>query len=152
MSFFIEGLTPQGRKFFKELEKLGNLQVHVGFQGDETYEDGTSLAEIAAFNELGTSTIPARPFMKQSFKDHEKDLKETCMQVGKMLSEGATVDKALNMLGTTVKGLVQSEMVEGKFAPNAPATIKKKGSSTPLIDTGYMRQSINYVISNGEDE
>lgn len=32
------------------------------------------------------------------------------------------------------------------WAPNTPATIKAKGSSRPLIDTGEMRKSIIYVV------
>ena len=30
----------------------------------------------------------------------------------------------------------------GEWTPNAPSTIKKKGSSSPLIDTGALRQKI----------
>jgi len=32
------------------------------------------------------------------------------------------------------------------FPPHPPETKKQKGSDKPLIDTGRMRQSINYVI------
>lgn len=32
------------------------------------------------------------------------------------------------------------------WPPNAPSTIKAKGSSTPLIDTGALRASITYVV------
>lgn len=33
-----------------------------------------------------------------------------------------------------VRGLVQETIKEGEFSPNAPSTIKKKGSDKPLID------------------
>lgn len=33
-----------------------------------------------------------------------------------------------------------------KWPPNAPSTIKRKGSSRPLIDTGQLRASISYVL------
>lgn len=42
--------------------------------------------------------------------------------------------------------MIQKEIVNGDFVPNSPETIKRKGSDKPLIDTGRMRQSINYVI------
>ncbi len=33
-----------------------------------------------------------------------------------------------------------------RWAPNAPSTIKRKGSDRPLIDTGAMRKSITFVV------
>ena len=48
-------LTPAGKKFFRELKRLADLEVQVGFQGDQQYEDGTSIAEAAAYNEFGSS-------------------------------------------------------------------------------------------------
>lgn len=32
------------------------------------------------------------------------------------------------------------------WAPNAPSTIRRKGSSQPLIDTGSLRAAITYVV------
>lgn len=146
MALGFSNMTPEGKRYFRELEKLAKLEVRVGFQGDETYEDGTSLAEVAAYNELGTSDTPARPFMKQSFEKHEKELQAACDRVNKAIVGGASAEQALDGLGVTVKGIVQEEIVDGGFAPNAPSTIKKKGSERPLVDTGHMRQSVNYVV------
>ena len=49
-------------------------------------------------------------------------------------------------IGAFQKGLIQERIVEGSFTTNAEATIRKKKSATPLIDTGRMRQSVNFVI------
>ena len=49
---------------------------------------------------------------------------------------------------------MQDKITSGSFAPNAESTIKKKGSSKPLVDTGRMRKSVNYVIQkkgSGDD-
>jgi len=146
MGFGFSDLTPEGRRYFEALKKLSELEVQVGFQGDQTAEDGTSLAEIAAYNELGTSTIPARPFMKQSFENHEDELRAACERVNAALASGKSVEQALDALGVAIKGLVQTEIVDGGFTENAPSTIKKKGSDKHLIDTGSMRQSVNYVV------
>ena len=140
-------LTPEGKKFFRELKKLMKMEVAVGFQaGEATEENGADLVDIAAFNELGTSSSPARPFMKQSFENHEDVLKKACERVNNAVNSGGSAEQALNALGVDLKGLVQEEILEGGFVPNAPATIKKKRSDTPLIDTGTMRQSVNYVV------
>lgn len=139
-------MTPEGKRYMKQLKQLAELEVCVGYQDGETYDDGTSLAEVAAYNELGSSTSPARPFMRQSFENHESELQKACDDVNATLSKGGTAEQALNRLGVFCKGLVQEEIVEGGFAPNAESTIKQKGSAQPLIDSGLMRQSVNYVV------
>ena len=146
MGFGFSDLTPEGKRYFEALKKLSELEVQVGFQGDDAYEGGTSTAEVAAYNELGSSDTPARPFMKQSFENHEDELRAACERVNATITSGGSVEQALNALGVAVKGLIQTEIVDGDFAENAPSTIKKKGSDRPLIDTGTMRQSVNYVI------
>ena len=139
-------LTPAGRKFFRELKKLQDLEVQIGFQGDQKYEDGTSIAQVAAVNEFGASDIPERPFMRQSFENHEGELQAACDAAQRLVSSGGSAEQALQQIGVVAKGLVQDEIVNGGFAPNAESTIKKKGSEQPLIDTGTMRQSVNFVV------
>ena len=138
-------LTPAGRKFFRELKKLQDLEVQVGFQGDQKYEDGTSIAEVAAYNEFGSSDTPERPIRRQSFENHEAELKAGCEAANRIVNSGGSAEQALQQLGAMAKGLVQDEIVNGDFAPNAESTIQKKGSEQPLIDTGTMRQSVNFV-------
>lgn len=146
MSFGFDDMTPEGKRYFRELEELVKLEVVVGFQNGQNYEDGVSLAEVAAWNEFGDSKVPARPFMRQSFENHEKELQEACDNVNKQLIAGGNARQALEQVGVFLKGLVQTEIVEGGFAPNSPSTIAMKGSDRPLIDSGYMRQSVNYLV------
>lgn len=144
-------LTPEGKKYFKELEKLLNMEVKVGFQsGQATYEDGTDLVEVAAYNELGTSDTPARPFMKQSWENHEDRIRKASTQANKVVNDGGSAETALKQLGVFARGVVQDEIRSGKFEPNAESTIRRKGSNKPLIDTGFMRQNVNYVIEKKE--
>ena len=107
MAFGFTDLTPEGKRYFKELEKLMKLEVQVGFQaGEKTYEDGTDLVDVAAYNEYGTSDTPARPFMKQSFENHEDELQKACDRVNQALNRGGTAEAGLKELGVFVKGLV----------------------------------------------
>ena len=57
-------------------------------------------------------------------------------------------EQALGQLGEMTKGDVQTEIRSGDFAPLKPATIKRKGSSRPLIDTGQMVQSIAWELGD----
>ena len=146
MGFGFTDLTPEGKKYFRELKKMTDMEIQVGFQGDQKYEDGTSIAQVAAVNEFGASDIPERPFMRQSFENHEGELQAACDAAQRLVSSGGSAEQALQQIGEVAKGLVQDEIVNGGFAPNAESTIKKKGSEQPLIDTGTMRQSVNFVV------
>lgn len=143
--------TKAGRKFRQEIEKLKKLEVRIGYQrGEENIEsegESADLCDIAVYNELGTEDIPSRPFMRDSVDSHEEQIKAFLKKQMAMLAKGqTTAEQMLKSIGVFQKGLVQAEIVDGDFEPNAPSTIKRKGSDKPLIDTGKMRQSVNFVI------
>ena len=146
--FGFEDLTPEGQRILGELEKLTKLEVAVGYTADQTYNDGTSLAEVAAYNELGSSTTPPRPFIKQTLEDKEDEIDAMKKDASQAVENGMSAENVLKEIGVKVKGIIQEGIVDGDWEPNAPSTIKRKGSSQPLIDTGHMRQSVNYVVRN----
>lgn len=140
-------ITPEGRRFLGQIEQLKKLQVQVGFQaGAAADEDGVDIANIAMWNELGTSRSPARPFMRKSVDENKDKIKAMCARQLKRLAQGASAEDILEKIGVFQKGLIQRKIVDGTFEPNAASTIRKKGSSRPLIDTGRMRQSVNFII------
>ena len=140
-------LTPEGRRFFAEMEKLRSKRVFIGFQAGKVIDDrGVDMAQIAMFNELGTSTAPARPFLRQTAAENLDDIKAFGGEKIHDIAEGGMAEDALKQLGVYGKGLVQEQIKNGTFEPNAPSTIRRKKSDKPLIDTGKMRQSVNFVI------
>lgn len=141
-------LTADGKKLKKELEQLKNLQVRIGFQrGKKKYDDETDMCDVALFNELGTSKSPSRPFLRQSVDDNGDKINALCKSIMKNVANGScTAEEAYKKAGVYIKGLVQEQIKNGEFEANKPSTIKKKGSDKPLIDTGQMRQSVNFVI------
>jgi hypothetical protein len=140
-------LTPEGQRFFAEIEKLKEQQVFVGFQAGQVADDrGVDMAQIAMFNELGTSTAPSRPFLRMSVDENEDKITTTCGRELESLKSGGTAETILRRVGALGVRLVQEKIGSGSFEPNAESTIRKKGSDKPLIDTGRMRQSVKYVI------
>lgn len=140
-------MTPEGERFFAQIEELKRNQVFVGFQAGQVADDkGVDMAQIAMFNELGTSTAPARPFLRDSVDENEDVIRDQCGKELKKLTTGATAESVLKRVGALGVRLVQEKIESGSFEPNAPSTIKKKGSDKPLIDTGRMRQSVKYVV------
>lgn len=154
MASIFNFLTPEGRRYFRELRKLEKMEVRIGFQAGKTkYEDtGADLVEIAAFNELGSSSTPSRPFMRQSFENHEDELHALCRMANESIKNGGTAEDALQRIGIACKGLVQEEIKNGEFEPNSPITIERKGSDKPLIDSGLMRQSVNFVVTKRSNQ
>jgi len=141
-------ITAQGRRFLAEIEQLRQLQVRIGYQQGEAFsEEGVDMVDIATWNEVGTVHSPARPFLRQSIDNNEAHMKEFCQEQLRQFAQG-TIDARtlLNRIGLEQTALVQKEITDGTFAPNAQATIQKKGSDKPLIDTGRMYQSVHHVI------
>lgn len=140
-------VTADGRRFQKMLKEMAEMEVRVGFQrGKATEDNGTDVCDIAAWNELGTVNMPSRPFLRKSVDENESKINNFLQSKKKDLVRGVSAEKVLKEIGIFQKDLIQEKITEGDFAPNAESTIKKKGSSKPLIDTGRMRQSVNFVI------
>lgn len=127
----------------KNLKQLQSTEVKVGLLS----KAGSEVVSYAGYNEFGTSRIPSRPFMRQTFEDHEKDMINRIAASYKAVSNGADIYSEVNKTGLFYKGLIQ-KMIGSNMAPeNKPGTIRQKGSSKTLIDTGRMRQSIDFEVT-----
>lgn len=139
--------TAAGKKFEKMLKELSSLEVRIGFQkGKASEDDGTDICDVAAWNELGTVNMPSRPFLRKSVDENEGAINSFLRSKKNDIVSGASAEQVLKEIGIFQKDLIQEKITGGSFAPNAASTIRKKGSSKPLIDTGRMRQSVDYVI------
>ena len=146
MAVNIDRWTREGRALLNALAQLDKNEVRIGYQQEMIYPDGTPMVLVAMINEFGTSKIPSRPFMRQTVDKNEQKIHTQMQKSAQKLATGATSIAVLNELGVFGKSLIQKEIKDGGFVPNAPYTIMMKGSDKPLIDTGLMRQSANYVI------
>ena len=140
--------TAEGRRLQKALKELGKLECFIGFQRTYASEkDGTDMCDVAAWNELGTSRgIPSRPFIRNTVDLHGDEINQVLDQMVKQILKGQTAEQVLRSMGVYLKGQMQEEIKNGEYVPNAPETIKKKGSEKPLIDTGRLRSSVQYQI------
>lgn len=141
-----DSFTPEGRAFMKMLKELAELQVRIGFQSGESTENGVDMCDIAAFNELGTINSPSRPFLRKSVDENQDKINAFLQGTKQDLLSGKPAESVLKEIGIFQKDLIQEKITEGSYVPNAASTIRKKGSDKPLIDSGKMRQSVNYVI------
>ena len=135
-------------KLQKELEYLQTHAVKVGVLGNGS-ADGVSVQDYAIFNEYGTSHIPSRPFFRLSVgtQKAQNEIREYLnAQIENIISGELTGQGAYDNLGTFVVQKIKKTIMSGNFAPLDSKTIKRKGSSTPLIDTHSLYNSISYEI------
>ena len=134
----------------KRVLALGLGLVHVGVPaGAKESETGESLAVIAATHEFGSPArgIPERSFLRASVRVNRKRYVKLAENGAKKVAAGSMdARKVYNLIGAGAAGDVQEYMREGNFAPLKPATIARKKSSKPLIDTGQLRQSITFIV------
>ena len=139
------------RALEKRLAAMKN-RVLVGVPAGATEADGTSLAKVAAVNEFGTAPgtvpeIPERSFLRAGIREGMPEFERLNRHSLKGVVEGTmTEDHALDLLGVAAVGAVKRKIGEGPFVPNAPSTIKRKGSSKPLIDTNTLRGGIVHRV------
>lgn len=137
----------------KLAEKLqGATRVLVGVpKGAGVYEDGLTIATIAAVNNFGSADghIPARPFLQPAIEKGAPQYQRLAeVMIPKVLTGEMDMTMLLEQMGQLAEGHVKQEITDLKIPPNAKSTIAAKGSDNPLIDTGALRQSIRYVIDD----
>lgn len=125
------------------VQELDGAEVHSGILGDA----GQDIVNRATFNEFGTRNIPERSFIRSTFDEnlarYERQMKRDAKAMG---TGGVDADLVLNRAGLRATADIQKKITELDSPPNAPATIARKGSSNPLIDSSRMKQSVNYEI------
>lgn len=93
-------LTPEGIKFQKMLKELADKEVRIGFQhGKATEEDGTDVCDVAAWNELGTVRMPARPFLRKSVDENESKINAFLQSKKQDLVRGVSAEQVLKEIG-----------------------------------------------------
>ncbi len=155
--------TADGKRLRQAIEELKGLQVRIGIQEGAKYPDGTSVLDVAMWNELGTVQAPSRPFIRDSVDAHADEVNADLERATRKLVKGDSVENVLNDLGNQQTKRMVKEINMGNFVPNADITVnggwmrnktsgkpfyvEGKKSDHPLIDTGFMRQSIHHVIA-----
>lgn len=134
-------------------ERLRKRNVYVGVPAAAgQYEDGTSIATIAAVNEFGSAdgVIPERSFLRVPLRAKQKDFAKVFRQlIPEVVAGRMDMFQLLSAAGAKAVSVSQEAISAGIAPPNADSTVAAKGSSTPLVDQGTLRQSITYIVGEG---
>lgn len=92
-------------------------------------------------------TIPPRPFFRTMIEQNEASWAPA---TAKLLKQGMKPMAALAIMGEVIAGQLRASIIAMNSPPNAPSTIRKKGSAKPLVDTGLMLNSVDYEVVQGK--
>jgi hypothetical protein len=124
------------------------FKVEIGIWRGVTYPDGgESVAQVAAWNVEGTKRMPARDFLRFYLDRLREESLELAIEITKRTNRGENADAIVDIVGINGRNIVMEAITDLRTPPNSPATIKKKRSSNPLIDTGLMRQSVTWKVT-----
>lgn len=131
-----------------EIDHPGGTSFGFATKAAATRNEIRFLKSGQGYAELGVTgphkiTIPARPWLDVGVASGNPDYIKIIEQG---IKKGRPPEQILNMLGVTAVSKVQQFMNELSSPANAPSTIKAKGSSNPLIDSGSLKQSVTYKI------
>jgi len=136
----------------RRLQELDGTEVEVGFFEEARYgpeNHNLPVAQVAAYNNFGTSFNPTRPFMDNTFEDNMNQF-HMIRGIKKVFSaalvNGRSTQRMLRVLGETIADLMREE-IDDYPGSNSPSTIARKGFNDPLYDTGKMLESVRFKIN-----
>ena len=148
-------------KALKEIEYLTTRQVEIGILAIDKSLTGENkkitILEYAIYNEYGTPSMPARPFMRNALDSNRGIISNLIQAAPKKVIKGEKSGKeALMEIGETIRGLIIQSIATAQAwaVPNDPKTLKIKtkngqaNNTKPLIDIRFLIKSIRYQIVN----
>ena len=152
MSFITHAKITGGHKLKATLDRAEKnkgkraKEIRVGFFPSAEYDNGLKIAAVATVNEYGLGSAPERPFFRQAIFELEKGLpKELRGIIDPQTMDVSAADAA--KIGAYAVGIIRGRIQDLRDPPNAPRTvILKRGKNNPLVDSGEMRDSVDFQV------
>jgi hypothetical protein len=153
----VKGFTDKDMGYDRIMTNLrvnaGDTTAFVGFLRSSGKHKGSdvTVAQVAAINEYGNEHTPERSFIRSALSEHTQDLKKLQKKiVNQIVSGKLSKKKGIGIIAQHVVDWIKNKIDQNIPPPNAKSTIAAKGSSHTLIDTGQMRNSVEFEISSGK--
>lgn len=145
----ISGGDKLGPKLRELAAKLTKGEVRVGFLEKATYPSAPGkstlhVAQVAFWNEFGTTRAPARPFFRNTVSAKSPAWGEDMAKIAKAV--GLDTVKILRLMGERIKDQLVTAITEWP-ADNAPSTEAAKGFNKGLIHTTTMQRAVDYEVA-----
>jgi hypothetical protein len=127
--------------------KVSPSVIQIGFWNHE----GTNRAKGDVFFRNGmvgiSGPIPARPFITVAMFKGRPRIRANLRKIAKKVVRGeAMLPAEMERLGIFGADLIKTQIGGNMGPPNSPMTVRLKGSSSTLIDSGRMRQSVTHEV------
>ena len=133
------------KKFRKKLDN--KVKITVGVHEEESSRfDGKNNVEIGTKHEFGIG-VPQRSFLRSTIFENTKAYIKALKNIGR-ITEKKDRQKACEELAVQVETDIKEKIKSNIPPPNAMSTVRKKGSTTPLIDTEQLLSSIKGKVQN----
>lgn len=118
-------------------------------KGAEKMHGDLTVGELATIHEFGLG-VPERSFLRAWFDQERPAILEALRAAHRQVLLGKLTPKqAGELLGMRFAGQVQKYISDRRVQPElSEQTIKRKGSSVPLIDTGQLRSAITWLVES----
>lgn len=140
--------------FKNALNTLNNKSILIGVtQKSDKRSDGMNNATLAMIHEFGSPkhNIAQRSFLRVPLTQNQEEITTLAKeQVYKALNNGINAITPLEEIGVFSSNLCKMAITDGLTPALKPATIKRKKSSKPLIDTGNLLNSITWEIRDND--
>lgn len=103
------------------------------------------LIDVVLWMEFGTARVPERSFIRSTHDEIKDEMKDFIADlVGQIHDGNMTVERALDLIGLKTISKMKAKIRSGIAPPLTLATIARKGSSIPLIDTGQLLNGMTF--------
>jgi hypothetical protein len=131
----------------------GDVRILIGLPEDATpYPDGTSVVMVGAIHEFGSGDNPERSFLRSTINEKRDQIQDDLTKVAEKVVDGETsLTSGSRKVGLKYSQLVAKKIVDIKTPPNTLQTIRRKGSSNPLVDTGHLKSQVTFEVREGSE-
>lgn len=135
--------------FGADIDHPGGTSYVIGSDGMAKFVPNSFMGPVHGVTGPHKINIPARPWLDVGVASGSKEYIET---IAEGIANQVPQEKIMNQVGVLAVGYTQKYITDLQDPPNAASTIRKKGSSNPLVDSGAMRQSVKHALVGTKPE
>lgn len=129
----------------------GGTRYVIGKNGRARFVSNDYNGPVSGVTKPHKITIPERSFLRVPLRANQEEIASVFRELLRSVIAGElTLMQALNQVGAKGASISQEAISAGIAPANAASTVRQKGSSKPLVNTGAMRQAITWVVRDKE--
>jgi len=132
------------RDYAASLNLPASVSVEIGIfeqDGGEAAE-GLTVAALGFIHEFGVG-VPQRAFLRGWYDSHSSEIETRFLQI---LAGAPTVQQAFDRFSLWAQAEIQKGFSSPPLKGLSEETKRKKGSSTPLVDTGALKAAVRVKV------